>query len=153
MLALHETYAYTVQVLVRYPSLHSFALVTNITILTAFLTSFHAVVNDSLHLTWAQYRSYTFLSVQIPCPELQAVLFRLYMIWQRQQPESFLGTSVFLSSPDVKHLAIIANRQLNRNPLTFPHCCSDPPFQNPNQKIVFAKIKISVPIDNQGMSY
>lgn len=69
MLALHETYAYTVQVLVRYPSLHSFALVTNITILTAFLTSFHPVVNDSLHLTWAWYRSYTFLSVQILCPE------------------------------------------------------------------------------------
>ncbi|KAF2983804.1 hypothetical protein EK904_005162 [Melospiza melodia maxima] len=29
---------------------------------------------------------------------------RLYMIWQRQQTESFLGTSVFLSSPDVKAL-------------------------------------------------
>lgn len=69
MLAFHETYAYTEQVLVRYPSLHSFALVTNITILTAFLTSFRAVVNDALHPTWAQYRSYTFLSVQIPCPE------------------------------------------------------------------------------------
>lgn len=104
MLAFHETYAYTVQVLVRYPSLHSFALMTNITILTALLTSFHAIVNDSLLLTWVWYRSYTFLSFRYPALNLHAVLFRLYMIWQRQQSESFLGTTVFLSSPDVKVL-------------------------------------------------
>lgn len=154
MLAFCETYVYTVQVLVRYTSLHSFALVTNIIILTAFLTSFHVVVNDSLHLTWAQYRSYTFLSVQIPCPEFACCFVQtLYDVVKTTERKLswYISVSQFTrcegtwpswqigSSVEILlhfHTIVLIHRS---KILT--------------KKVVFAKIKFSVSVDNQGMSY